>query len=123
MSESENEPKERVNPLTGIQQFRRLFAFVVPHRGRLFIALAAILATSVAGLAGPYTLQFLIDAVLRQGDAALLNRITLILVASLLRRACSTLFGVINSLSSRARHGGLAAQAVRAPARSFAQLL
>ena len=80
MSESENEPKERINPLTSLGQFRRLFAFVVPHRGRLFVALAAILATSAAGLAGPYTLQFLIDAVLRQGDAALLNRITLILV-------------------------------------------
>jgi subfamily B ATP-binding cassette protein MsbA len=80
MSESENEPKERINPLTGLGQFRRLFAFVVPHRGRLFIALAAILVTSAAGLAGPYTLQFLIDAVLRQGDAALLNRITLILM-------------------------------------------
>lgn len=80
MSESETEPKERFNPLTGMQQFRRLFAFVLPHRGRLFIALAAIVATSAAGLAGPYTLQFLIDAVLRQHDAALLNRITLILV-------------------------------------------
>ena len=80
MSESENKPNERFNPLTGMQQFRRLFAFVVPHRGRLFIALAAILATSAAGLAGPYTLQFLIDAVLRQGDAELLNRITLILI-------------------------------------------
>ena len=80
MSESENEPKERINPLTGMKQFRRLLAFVMPHRGRLFIALAAIVATSAAGLAGPYTLQFLIDAVLRQGDAALLNRITLILI-------------------------------------------
>ena len=80
MSESENEPKERINPLTGMKQFRRLLAFVMPHRSRLFIALAAIVATSAAGLAGPYTLQFLIDAVLRQHDAALLNRITLILV-------------------------------------------
>ena len=80
MSESESEPKERINPLTGLEQFRRLFAFVMPYRGRLFIALAAIIATSVTGLAGPYTLQFLIDAVLRQSDAALLNRITLILI-------------------------------------------
>ena len=31
-------------------------------------------------LAGPYALQFLIDAVFSRGDATLLNRITLILI-------------------------------------------
>jgi subfamily B ATP-binding cassette protein MsbA len=62
-------------------QFRRLFAFVGPYRARLAIALAAILAGSVLGLAGPYALQFLIDAVFQQNNAALLNQITIILIA------------------------------------------
>ena len=78
-----------VNPLSGMEQspsfggmdqFRRLLAFVRPHRGRLIIALIAIVVGSVLSLAGPYTLQYLIDAVFRQNDPALLNRITLILI-------------------------------------------
>jgi subfamily B ATP-binding cassette protein MsbA len=68
------------NPLGSMEQFRRLFAFVKPYRGRLAIALGAIIIGSVLGLAGPYTLQFLIDAVFRQSDATLLNQITVVLL-------------------------------------------
>jgi len=64
----------------GMDQFRRLLAFVKPHRGRLIVALIAIVVGSLLSLAGPYTLQYLIDAVFRQNDPALLNRITLILI-------------------------------------------
>ena len=71
---------ERINPLSGMQQFRRLFAFVRPYRGRLAITIVAIVFGSLLGLAGPYTLQFLIDAVFRQSDPALLNEITLVLI-------------------------------------------
>src|SRR5512136_1862388 len=80
MSGSESKPEERVNPLTGMEQFRRLYAFVEPHRGRLGLVLLVIVMGSVLGLAGPYTLQFLVDAVFRQNNAGLLNRITLVLV-------------------------------------------
>jgi subfamily B ATP-binding cassette protein MsbA len=75
-----SESKERINPLTGMAQFRRLFAFVRPYRFRLYLALVVIIGGSVLGLAGPYTLQFLIDAVFRQNNAGLLNRITLVLI-------------------------------------------
>lgn len=68
------------NPLGGMEQFRRLFAFVKPYRRRLTIAIVAIIIGSVLGLAGPYTLQFLIDAVFRQSDATLLNQITVALL-------------------------------------------
>ncbi len=68
------------NPLGGMEQFRRLFAFVKPYRRRLAIAIAAIIIGSLLGLAGPYTLQFLIDAVFRQSDATLLNQITVALL-------------------------------------------
>lgn len=62
------------------QQFRRLFAFVKPYRGQITIALIAIVIGSLLGLAGPYTLQFLIDAVFRDNNRDLLNRITLALI-------------------------------------------
>jgi ATP-binding cassette, subfamily B, bacterial MsbA len=74
-------PAVQENPLKSMDQFKRLFAFVRPHRPRLAVAMAAIGAGSLLGLAGPYTLQFLIDAVFEHNDSALLNRIALILVA------------------------------------------
>jgi len=80
MSDSKTGPQERINPLTGMTQFRRLLDFVQPYRGRLILALIVIMLGSLLGLAGPYTLQFLIDAVFRKNDAALLNRITLVLI-------------------------------------------
>ncbi len=73
--------KSRTNPLAGMDQFRRLLQFVQPYRRRLIVALVAIVGGSILGLAGPYALQFLIDAVFKQNDPQLLNRITIILVA------------------------------------------
>src|SRR5712692_10281112 len=74
-------PQPRARPsASDVAQFRHLFAFVRPYRLQLVAALAAIVVGSVLGLAGPYTLQFLIDAVFRQNDSALLNQITLILL-------------------------------------------
>ena len=64
-----------------MDQFRRLLVFVKPYRRRLILALIAIVGGSLLGLAGPYALQFLIDAVFKQNDPQMLNRITLILVA------------------------------------------
>ena len=78
----QNQPpsKKSSNLFSGMDQFRRLFTFVRPYRFRLFIAILAIIAGSILGLAGPYTLQYLIDAVFTQKNAALLNQITLILI-------------------------------------------
>jgi subfamily B ATP-binding cassette protein MsbA len=64
-----------------MDQFRRLLAFVHPYRRRLYLALSAIALGGVLGLAGPYTLQYLIDAVFQQNSPVLLNRITLLLIA------------------------------------------
>ncbi len=72
---------KRENPLKSTDQFRRLLAFIKPYRGRLIIALIAVVIGSVLSLAGPYLLQFLIDAVFKQNDGALLNQITLLLVS------------------------------------------
>ncbi|CAG0931002.1 Putative multidrug export ATP-binding/permease protein [Thermoflexales bacterium] len=62
-------------------QFRRLMVYLKPHLGRLSVAMLAIVIGSVLSLAGPYTLQYLIDAVFTQNNAELLNRITLVLIA------------------------------------------
>ena len=80
MIDSKQENPPRVNPLDGMSQFRRLFAFVQPYRRRLAVMLAAVVLGSILSLAGPYALQFLIDAVFSRGDATLLNQITLILI-------------------------------------------
>ncbi len=77
----ESQADTLTNPLSGMAQFRRLLAFVQPYRRRLILALVMIALGSVLGLAGPYTLQFLIDAVFQDNDRALLNRITLILIS------------------------------------------
>ena len=61
-------------------QFRRLMVYLRPHIGRFTIAMIAIVIGSILGLAGPYTLQFLIDAVFTQNNAQLLNQITVILI-------------------------------------------
>jgi ATP-binding cassette, subfamily B, bacterial MsbA len=81
MANLNNQTGDEPNPLSSMDQFRRLFRFVRPYRFRLYAALIVIAIGSLLGLAGPYTLQFLVDAVFEQNDSALLNRITLILVA------------------------------------------
>jgi ATP-binding cassette, subfamily B, bacterial MsbA len=74
-------PSDASYSLNSLNQLRRLFIFVHPYRYRLFLALTVIALGSLLGLAGPYTLQFLVDAVFQRNDAVMLNRITLILVA------------------------------------------
>jgi ABC-type multidrug transport system fused ATPase/permease subunit len=70
-----------INNLKSTIQLRRLMAFVKPYRGRLIVALAAVAIGSMLSLAGPYVMQFLIDAMFRRTDAALLNQITLVIIA------------------------------------------
>ncbi len=73
-------PEGRFNPLRSMGEYTRLLSLLKPYQRRLGIVMTVIIAGSLLGLAGPYTLQFLIDAVFKNNNAALLNRITLILV-------------------------------------------
>jgi subfamily B ATP-binding cassette protein MsbA len=77
---TENKTDLRGNPLRSMSQFRRLFVFVSPYRTRLILALIVISFGSLLGLAGPYSAQFLIDAVFKQNNLVLLNQITLVLI-------------------------------------------
>ncbi len=51
-----------------------------PYRVRLYGAVIAVVIGSLLGLAGPYMLQFLIDAVFKNNNVVLLNQITLVLL-------------------------------------------
>jgi ATP-binding cassette, subfamily B, bacterial MsbA len=73
--------------LRSSEQLKRLFGFVSPYRVRLILALFFITTGSLLGLAGPYTLQFLVDAVFVEGSFLLLNRIALILIAIFLTQS------------------------------------
>jgi ATP-binding cassette, subfamily B, bacterial MsbA len=88
--------KSRENPLKGMDQFRRLFQFVRPYQKRLIIALVAVVFGSLLGLAGPFSLQYLVDAVFSQADTALLNRITVVLIVIF---ASQSVFYFIRSFS------------------------
>lgn len=75
-----NQTERRNLRIEDRQHLRRLFAFVKPYRGYLLIAMIAVVIGSVLGLAGPYTAQFLIDAVFKENNRDLLNRITILLI-------------------------------------------
>lgn len=63
-----------------LNNFRRLLAVAHPYRLRLIIALSAIAVSSLLSLAGPYMIQFLVNAIVPGGDASHLNNIALILI-------------------------------------------
>jgi subfamily B ATP-binding cassette protein MsbA len=75
VEELSDKPGKRDVPL------RRLLGYVKPYRGRLALALAAMVVTSVIGLVFPFVIQTMIDGVLMTGDLTALNRITLALIA------------------------------------------
>jgi ATP-binding cassette, subfamily B, bacterial MsbA len=91
MSDQPVEKKQRISLKSlgqfGRGQFSRLFQFVRPYRFRLYGAIVAIVIGSLLGLAGPYALQFLIDAVFKRNNAVLLNQITLILLGIFLMQS------------------------------------
>jgi len=53
---------------------------VRPYRRRLVVALSAIVVSSLLGLAGPYMIQFLVNAIVPGGDPGQLNKVVLILI-------------------------------------------
>jgi subfamily B ATP-binding cassette protein MsbA len=68
------------HPQQSPRQFRRLLAFVRPYRVRLAVALGAIVVSSLLGLAGPYMIQYLVNAIIPGGDPSVLNAIALVLI-------------------------------------------
>ncbi|HYF92659.1 MAG TPA: ABC transporter ATP-binding protein [Symbiobacteriaceae bacterium] len=62
--------------------YRRLLAFVRPHRGRLLAGVALMAFTAISGMVGPYLVQVAIDGFIKRRDAAGLNWIALAFLAT-----------------------------------------
>lgn len=65
-----------------LSEVQRLFRYLQPYRGSLLISAIGLLGGSLLGLVFPWIMQTLVDAVLKEGDAAQLNQITLVLIAT-----------------------------------------
>lgn len=67
--------------------WRRLFGYLQPYRGRLALAILALLLSSGAGLAFPLVIVRLLDSVTRAKDFGPLNTLALLLVGIFLLQA------------------------------------
>jgi len=77
---TETGPSQPRRPQQSLRQLRRLLAFARPYRARLAAALVAIVVSSLLGLAGPYMIQYLVNAIVPGGDPSVLNTVALILI-------------------------------------------
>lgn len=68
-------------------QYRRLLGFVRPYWGKLTLAGAILAINSVAGLALPLVIRYVVDSALVEGSLQLLNRVTLLLFGLFLVQA------------------------------------
>jgi subfamily B ATP-binding cassette protein MsbA len=78
MAEDEKNDQARV-PLSAVN-WRRLFSFLTPHKGRMAVALVALLFYTGFGLAFPTVIVKLLESVTKAKDSGPLNQLALILV-------------------------------------------
>ena len=78
---------ERPRTPPSLNEIRRLLRYLRPHRRKMVVATAALIAGSSFGLVFPWIMQNLVDAVLARSDMAQLNRITLLLIVTFLLRS------------------------------------
>src|SRR5258708_38782050 len=70
--------------------WRRLFGYLSPYRGRMFLAIIALVFYSAAGLVFPLIIGSLLGSVVGQKDFGQLNTIALGLVALFLFQAAGS---------------------------------
>jgi ATP-binding cassette subfamily B protein len=75
------EDEEHVRKVPDRVLIARLARYMMRHRGRIAVAVAAVLAASLSGLVPPYLLKIAIDNHIVQGDFTGLTFIAIILVA------------------------------------------
>lgn len=80
----------------GPVNWRRLLSYLRPHRGRLVVALLAMVASSALSLIFPLVIQNVVDSVLQLGNVAELDRFTLILLLAFLVRSFTSLIESLN---------------------------
>lgn len=77
----EREDEEHVRKVPDRVLIARLAKYMLKHKGRLAIAVAAVVVASLSGLVPPYLLKVAIDNYIVQGDLTGLTFIAIILVA------------------------------------------
>src|ERR1700693_4236972 len=77
------------DPLVSIKaiNWRRLFAYLKPYRGRMALAMVALLISTGLGLAFPMVIVRLLETVTRARSMGALNRLALLLVGIFLVQA------------------------------------
>jgi ATP-binding cassette, subfamily B, bacterial MsbA len=78
-----NQPYIRPSPA----QLKRMFAYLRPYRGYMFIAVVSLTFGAATGLVFPWIIQSLVDTVLAKGDLAELNHIALLLIGTFFVRS------------------------------------
>ncbi len=81
---------------SGPVQWRRMIAYLSPYRWRLIIAIIALSLSAALSLVFPAVISDVVDSVLVNGDVALLDRITALLIGVFLLRAFITLIETYN---------------------------
>lgn len=71
----------------GPMQWRRMVVYLRPYRARLSVALVGLVISAATSLVFPGVIQNVVDSVLQQQDFALLNTITVVLLAVFLVRS------------------------------------
>jgi len=71
----------------------KILAYVKPYKTKLIIALIASILATLVWLAVPLGLRELLDAVFDDGDMALLNRVTLVLIGLFISQALLGFWG------------------------------
>jgi ATP-binding cassette, subfamily B, bacterial MsbA len=83
--------KEQERPKFSAVNWKRLLRYLKPYRGRLLLAVVALMISSGLSLVFPVVIRDLIDSVLVNADLALLNRVTLLLLVVFLIRSITSL--------------------------------
>ncbi len=78
---------------SSFRQYMKILAYVKPYKTKLIIALIASILATLVWLAVPLGLRELLDAVFDDGDMALLNRVTLVLIGLFITQALLGFWG------------------------------
>src|SRR5690606_7237083 len=77
-------------------RWQRLVAYLLPYRGRMAIAVVALILSSLLSLVFPAVIRNVVDSVLLEGHSQLLDQITLALLGVFLLRSLTSLIETYN---------------------------
>jgi subfamily B ATP-binding cassette protein MsbA len=84
-------PQEKAEVPDIPMNWRRLIGYLSPYKARMALAVVALVASAALSLVFPAVIGSVVDSVLRQGNTALLDQITLGLLAVFLLRSVTSL--------------------------------